>query len=528
MMADDSKRPVANSNLERLEAIAIEAKQIHCSIRVDVSDGHVVLSFISYGQGERLQVEAGYHFYYGPGYAGPIPALSENPDREMSSIGQQSDLEDYFWWEDSIGNSLKSMVSDWEQATPDFDSIKIETKESPLKGAELEQLLLAVWMEAFGQEAPNSEGLQKRTKQARSKKKDLRQQCLEWLHSGSAGVKKWNNLKEDDRIGIGKLGRCQFANCDLREALFHNQDLRGSDFRQANLQATRMGGADCREALFRGADLSGAFLSGGKFLQADFSDARCCNAAMRNADLRGAIFSRSNLSNVDFLFADLRHVDLSSANLAGANFFRARYNEQTRFPDNFTIDSAWRMTWKGAVPREPGYVKNCSLEELLALIPAPSTPCDTSGDWEEAATAIGTHFPSDFQSLIGKYGGGTILGGIDIYNPLTAEDREGIAGDLDTLEETREGCQYLWRIHPEESGILPWGRDSNGNIYCWLTIGEPDDWPTGLIGHGEDEPSSDQVNITTFLYNFARNMYPEMQGGLTFSESDYTFEPRQP
>ena len=526
MMADHSERPAAGSNLVRLEAIAVEAKLIRCSIRADVPDGYVLLSFVSHGQAERIQVSAGCAFHYGPGYAGPIPAVFVNPDRSTSFI-RQSDSESYSWPEKSIGDALGSLVSDWKHATPDFDSIKIETKKSPVKGAELGQLLLAVWMEAFGQEAPSLEGLQKSVKRARSKKKDLRQQCLELLQSGPAGVKKWNELRDDDRTGVGKLGQCQFANCDLREVLFHNQDLRGSDFQQANLQAARMNGADCREAMFRGADLTGAFLSGGKFVQADFTDACCSNTAMRSADCRGAIFSGTDLSGADFGFGDIRQADLSTANLAGTDFFRAKYDEQTRFPAGFTIKSEWMMEWKGAVPREAGYTKHCSLEELLVLIPAPATPRETTGDWDEAATAIGTRFPSDFQSLIGKYGSGTILGDVEIYNPLIAADRKRIASDLDTLKQMREACEYLWQIHPEESGILPWGTDSNGNIFCWLTVGAPDEWPTALLGHGEDEPSSDAVNMTTFLYNFARNIYPEMQGGQTFSASNYKFEPRR-
>jgi hypothetical protein len=74
--------------------------------------------------------------------------------------------------------------------------------------------------------------------------------------------------------------------------------------------------------------------------------------------------------------------------------------------------------------------------------------------------------------------------------------------------------------------MLPWGRDSNGNVFCWLTNGEPDDWPTAQLGHDGEEPENDEVNITTFLFNFARNQYPELQGGLTFEKSDYTFRPQ--
>jgi hypothetical protein len=31
-------------------------------------------------------------------------------------------------------------------------------------------------------------------------------------------------------------------------------------------------------------------------------------------------------------------------------------------------------------------------------------------------------------------------------------------------------------VFPEKGGILPWGRDENGNDYSWLTEGLPDLW----------------------------------------------------
>ena len=43
--------------------------------------------------------------------------------------------------------------------TADFDSIDFETKKSPVDDAELEQLLLAVWLEAFGHAVPEAKGL---------------------------------------------------------------------------------------------------------------------------------------------------------------------------------------------------------------------------------------------------------------------------------------------------------------------------------------------------------------------------------
>lgn len=524
-MAKQVQQPDQNSNLGQLELIALQARYIYCSIRLDLPDCYALFKVISHGQDEELKVETGYTFYYSPDYAGPFPALKKHYDREVSSTGHYSGSEYSMWWESSIAGSLKSLIADYGHGTPDFDSIKIETKKSPLNGAELAQLWLAVWMEAFGHKVPDAEGLKQKVSEARSKAKDLRQSCFEWLHCGTEGVAKWNNLRLDDREGIGMLGECQFGGCDLRDVDFTNQDLRGSDFRKANLQGASLSGSDCRDVKFCGANLSEACLSGAKFLQADFSDAMCKGAALNDADCRGAIFAGTDLSAADFTFADLRQVDLSQAILDGTKLFRIMYDEQTRFPPGFVIDPELRMEWKGAAKRLAGYKSVCTLEELLALIPAPRNPRNATGDWDAIEAQTGLRFPADFKRLIEAYGSGEMLGDLQIYNPLTTEGQKSIASELDSLEQIREALEFLWAIYPEESGMLPWGSDSNGNVFCWFAAGQPDDWETGQFGHGADEPDRDAVNITTFLVNYSRNQYPEMQGGLTFEKSDYKFLP---
>jgi hypothetical protein len=158
------------------------------------------------------------------------------------------------------------------------------------------------------------------------------------------------------------------------------------------------------------------------------------------------------------------------------------------------------------------------------LIPPPPNPVDATGDWGEVEARLGMRFPADFKQLIGAYGSGEMLGDLQLFNPLTVAGQKRIASELKTLDDLREGCGFLWPVYPEEDGMLPWGSDSNGNVFCWFAQGEPDDWATGQLGHGVDEPDRDGVDITTFLVNYARNQYPEMQGGLTFDESQYTFE----
>ncbi len=510
-------------NVRKLESIGMKAKRIWLTLRVDVPGGYVLLEHISHSWSDQTRVEAGYTFYYGPGYAGSKPALSQRSGRATSSSGQRGDSEHYMWRDDSIGNSLKLLADDWGHGMPDFDSIHVETKNSPVEGVELETLVLAAWLEVFGQEVPEPGELVNRVNVMRQKHEKLRAQCFIWLRSGPLGAEKWNSLRVDEFQAIGKLGKCQFGGCDLRGVWFGNQDLRNSDFREANLLGARFGGADCRGADFRGANLRESWLSGGRFLQADFSGANLCDATVRCADCTGAVFSDTDLSGVDLSSTDARGADFSSANLDRVDVTGLMYDERTKFPPGVVIQPEFGMVWRGAIARGPEYRSECSLDELLALIPAPPNPQCATGNWNEIEAQLGIHFPSDFKQLINVYGCGNILGSLEIYNPLTERGRNQIAESLDMLEESREACEYLWPIHPEEAGMLPWGDDVNGNIFCWLTKGESDDWATAQMGHGADEPDSDNVNITTFLFNYARNQYPEMLGGIAFEVADYRF-----
>jgi hypothetical protein len=171
-----------------------------------------------------------------------------------------------------------------------------------------------------------------------------------------------------------------------------------------------------------------------------------------------------------------------------------------------------------------------SIKTLTAFIAPPEKPLEVDGDWREAEKVFGTEFPKDFRELMGCYGTGEFdLGSLMVFNPLSEAGRKEIENGIWTLEQLRDGMELLWSIHPERPGYLPWGSDSNGNIFCWWTRGEPVDWPIVQLGHNDEEnPQQADVNITTFLVNYAKNKYPDMQGGRRFKKSNYRFEAGRP
>jgi SMI1-KNR4 cell-wall len=170
-----------------------------------------------------------------------------------------------------------------------------------------------------------------------------------------------------------------------------------------------------------------------------------------------------------------------------------------------------------------------AIDSLLALVPPPADPIDAVGDWSPAEAEFGVVFPGDFKELIRLYGTGVFLSSLLIYNPLTREGRAEIQSHLETLRVLRDACELSLIIHPEKPGLLPWGGDSNGNIFCWWTEGNADEWDSVQVGHEEEEnPHRVSVPITTFLVNYAQNRYPEMLGGQTFKKSQLRFDRGRP
>ena len=165
-----------------------------------------------------------------------------------------------------------------------------------------------------------------------------------------------------------------------------------------------------------------------------------------------------------------------------------------------------------------------AIEELLAFVPPPRQPRDAKGDWGAAETELSIRFPADFRLLVERYGTGEFFAGLLILNPLNQWCRRQITKELENYRLMREAMELSLRLHPEVPGLFPWGHDSNGNGFFWLTEGEPDQWPVVQVGHGEEEnPHRADADITTFLVKYGQHKYPEMLGGIRFKKRQLRF-----
>ena len=170
-----------------------------------------------------------------------------------------------------------------------------------------------------------------------------------------------------------------------------------------------------------------------------------------------------------------------------------------------------------------------AIKELLDFIPPPALPIDGTGDSGVPERQFAVSFPADFKELIQRYGTGYFYGDLRVANPLRAWGRDWIRDSLSGYRELRDAVELELRLFPESPGLLPWGRDSNGHLYCWWTEGPPDAWGIVQLFHNyEGEVEVVPGPITSFLVRFIRNEYTNMLGGTPFSDQHHFFRQGTP
>jgi uncharacterized protein YjbI with pentapeptide repeats len=136
---------------------------------------------------------------------------------------------------------------------------------------------------------------------------------------------------------------------ELSEASLPAAELPGIDLTRAQLQKANLEKANLKDATLTKAQLDSAVLRGAKVTDAFLEGATMPNALMTNADLRGSRFTNSSLKGADLANANLDNADLTGADLRDVNFTgatlsattilkNARYNQKTKFPENFNPD----------------------------------------------------------------------------------------------------------------------------------------------------------------------------------------------
>jgi menaquinone-dependent protoporphyrinogen oxidase len=108
-------------------------------------------------------------------------------------------------------------------------------------------------------------------------------------------------------------------------------DLDWDNMNDADLHGANLVGFDLSKIEMNRVNLSHAILNG-----ADLSGATLCEADLRSADLNWANLSGADLSGANLSGASLNWANLKGATLDGVDLTKARYNQQTRWPESFS------------------------------------------------------------------------------------------------------------------------------------------------------------------------------------------------
>ncbi|MDX1612808.1 MAG: pentapeptide repeat-containing protein [Candidatus Promineifilaceae bacterium] len=127
---------------------------------------------------------------------------------------------------------------------------------------------------------------------------------------------------------------------DLSQTDLSNAGLGWARLNEANLSRARLEKANAVGAELRGADLSYCEAQRIILNGANLTRAKLHQADLRRADLNWAVLTGADLSQADLRGANLGWADLSEANLDKAKLDKARYNEHTKWPEEFDAPAA--------------------------------------------------------------------------------------------------------------------------------------------------------------------------------------------
>lgn len=146
-----------------------------------------------------------------------------------------------------------------------------------------------------------------------------------------------NNIKEIIKLyasGVRDFSDSQYDEVNLDEG----------DLRDVNLSNSNLSYASMVRANLSGANLSHTNLSDAELDSACLNKADLSQAVLESANLASANLSEANLRNANLSYSNLKAADLGKADLRGADLEDVKYDETTRFPEDFN-PSSYKGIW---------------------------------------------------------------------------------------------------------------------------------------------------------------------------------------
>ena len=123
-----------------------------------------------------------------------------------------------------------------------------------------------------------------------------------------------------------KINKKKFDFLNLKNKNLQNKNLTGYSFKKTNLTNVNF-----KNSIIKYSDFWLANLSNANFTNADLSRSIFCDTKLSNT-----IFTNANLGESNLSHSDLKNTDFSTANLKSVNLRDAIYNNNTKWPKNFS------------------------------------------------------------------------------------------------------------------------------------------------------------------------------------------------
>lgn len=170
-----------------------------------------------------------------------------------------------------------------------------------------------------------------------------------------------------------------------------------------------------------------------------------------------------------------------------------------------------------------------SIDKLTALITPPEAACENQiiDGFAQFKTDSGFSLPKDYCDFITCYGSGLFADFYFVYNALSSNKDLALRPNVEAISkierEMKEqfGSEYApYELYPNSPGLLPWGGDENGNVYFWLTAGEPDEWPVVQNEvRGSGYRLHEKCGLTEFFARVLSGDIPALAGGYPSAEN---------
>ncbi len=244
----------------------------------------------------------------------------------------------------------------------EISRLRISAKHDVDKKA-LREVVTAALSEALGIGVLSAADVKGQVKKARKAKASLKQEMVDELRGGKAGITKFNSRRTAGDKTEFDLRKEDFSGAVLSGAKCSYANFQGSNFGDAKLVRAKLQSGNFRDCSFKNADLGNANLSSSRLAGADFSQATLTKANLSKCNLDRATLAGADATGANFAGSSLLGANLQDAMLDDVKLKGCAFDDATVFPAGFVIPYETEFKGKGHDPRH--VVDHEALAEVL-------------------------------------------------------------------------------------------------------------------------------------------------------------------